>query len=86
MRPGGGDERPATGGNGVTDEPFREVRLCIYCGSTKVLRLGLCDVCNQMVCDHCGNTQIAQGKRIVVHNACMHKHEGEGFSMIKFVK
>lgn len=70
----------------MADEQLRETRFCIHCGTPKVLKLGLCDVCNEMVCDHCGNTQFSHGKRTAVHNACLRRHQGEGFSMIKFVK
>lgn len=70
----------------MADEQPRTVRFCIHCGSQRVLKLGLCEVCNEMVCDHCGNTQLAKGQRKAVHTTCLRRHDSEGFSMIKFVK
>ena len=48
-------------------------------------RLGECSVCHRVVCEHCGNVQIASGERTVTHRECLKKADGQ-FRMIRFVK
>jgi len=76
-----GEGRP-----GVTDESPRMVRYCLHCGAANSVRLGNCKVCHEMVCEHCGNTQLSQGVRYAIHGKCLRHDDGSGFSMIKFVK
>jgi hypothetical protein len=59
--------------------------VCPHCGATSVRRLGQCSVCSRTVCEKCGNSQVCQGERKVMHQACLHKDD-DAFSMIKFVK
>lgn len=59
--------------------------VCRYCGSENVRRLGLCSVCDKLVCERCGNVHIIAGERRVTHTDCLHK-EKDSFSMIKFVE
>jgi hypothetical protein len=58
---------------------------CPHCGSTATRQLGECSVCHRIVCEHCGNLQIAGGARKVTHRECL-KNADDHFSMIKFVK
>lgn len=58
---------------------------CSYCATEDPTRLGICWVCDQAVCDKCGNVQYVKGERKVVHRACLNNSD-DGFSMIKFVK
>lgn len=60
-------------------------RICLHCGSSEARKLGECTVCHKVVCDHCGNTQMAMGKRLVTHQDCLSKAR-DGFKMIRFVK
>ena len=64
----------------------RNMRLCHTCGSQDVAQIGTCKVCREVVCEHCGNLQITHGVSYAIHNSCMRKDDGAGFSMIKFVK
>ena len=59
-------------------------QMCPHCGATTTRRLGDCSECHRPVCEKCGNVQIAQGERHVIHTSCLRKHGG-GFKMIKFV-
>jgi len=58
--------------------------ICPFCGSTDVRRLGVCNVCNKTVCEHCGNVHITAGERRATHAECLRK-DNDSFSMIKFV-
>ncbi len=62
------------------------MRYCFHCGAPNVRRLGTCKVCDEAVCERCGNTQHVKGECFVVHDACQRKDDDSGFSMIKFVK
>jgi hypothetical protein len=66
-------------------EPGLPQQMCPHCGSTNTRRLGECSVCHRVVCEHCGNVQIAGGIRAITHRECLKKADGH-FSMIKFVK
>lgn len=61
-------------------------RMCPHCGNTNAVRLGLCAVCERIVCDRCGNTQYTSSGRKVYHEECFRKSGGGGFSMIKIIK
>ena len=66
-------------------EPGPSHKMCPYCGSESARRLGECSVCQRIVCEHCGNVQIAGGVRKVTHRECLKKADGH-FKMIRFVK
>ncbi|MBI5230830.1 MAG: hypothetical protein HY876_01570 [Coriobacteriales bacterium] len=62
-------------------------RVCPHCGSDDAVRLGVCTVCERIVCDRCGNIQHTAHGRRVCHDACLHKdQEGGGFKMIRLIK
>lgn len=60
-------------------------RMCPHCGTRGSRRLGECSVCHRLVCENCGNIQIAHGERKIMHRECLKKDDGH-FRMIKFVK
>jgi len=64
------------------------MRACPHCGSSDAVRLGVCGVCELIVCSSCGNSQYTGHGRRVYHDACLSKQpdEDSGFKMIKFVK
>jgi hypothetical protein len=70
----------------MSAEQRNVMRYCFHCGATDVTRLGTCRVCEEAVCERCGNTHYVQGECRVVHDACRHKDDDSAFSMIKFVK
>ena len=70
----------------MTDDSPRMLRYCLHCGAANALRLGDCKTCHEMVCEHCGNTQFSLGVRYAIHDQCLKRDDGSGFSMIKFVK
>lgn len=70
----------------MTDQPPRMLRSCLHCGAENSLHLGECKVCRDMVCERCGNSQFSQGVRYAIHDRCLKRDDGSGFSMIKFVK
>ena len=66
-------------------EPGVVGKMCPHCGSSNTRRLGQCSVCSRVVCEHCGNVQIASGVRRVTHRECLRKAD-DHFKMIKFVR
>lgn len=66
-------------------DPIPHQTMCPHCGSKETRRLGECSVCHRVVCDRCGNVQLASGVRTVTHRECLKKSDG-GFRMIKFVR
>lgn len=68
----------------VMDEHGALRRSCPYCGAADARRLGDCSVCDRVVCEQCGNVQIAMGARTVTHHECL-KKSSSGFKMIRFV-
>ena len=60
-------------------------QMCPHCGSLNARRLGECSVCHKVVCERCGNMQLAGGVRTVTHRECLKKADGH-FKMIRFVE
>ena len=59
--------------------------MCPHCGTTATRRIGECNVCRRVACEHCGNVHYRGGDRVITHRECLAK-ESLGFKMIKFVK
>lgn len=59
--------------------------ICPHCGAPDSRRLGVCTVCDRVVCDHCGNVQFVGGERRTTHAECLSKDD-DAFKMIKFVR
>jgi len=70
--------------DGRVDEHGALKRSCPYCAASDARRLGDCSVCGRVVCENCGNVQIAMGVRTVTHRECL-KKSSDGFKMIRFV-
>jgi hypothetical protein len=62
------------------------MRMCYHCGAPDALRLGTCRVCDEAVCERCGNTDHVKGEITAIHEKCRAKDGDGGFTMIKFVK
>jgi hypothetical protein len=59
--------------------------MCRHCAAFGVVRLGVCPVCGEAVCEKCGDTHHVRGEKEVIHQACL-SHDDSPFKMIRFVK